>query len=207
MKLYFSKGACSLACRIIINELGLSSEYESVELHSKNKQTETGADFFRINLKGAVPTLITDDGNTLTENVVILQYLAEKANATELLPPASNFEHYRVLEWLNYVATELHKTCGSLFNPNVPQEIKEKVFIPLIKTKLTHIDKHLEQHNFLAGSQFTLPDAYLFVILLWVHHLKIQGPWKNLMRYHTGLVKRAAIKQSLQDEGLVLSHL
>jgi len=65
MKLYYTKGACSLATRIIVNEVGLPCEYESVDLASK--KTETGQDFYTINPKGAVPTLITNNDETLTE--------------------------------------------------------------------------------------------------------------------------------------------
>lgn len=205
MKLYFAKGACSLACRIIINELGISSEYESVDLHGKAKLTETGADFGKINPKGSVPTLITDDGKTLTENVVILQYLAEQAKATDLLPPANHFEHYRVLEWLNYIAADLHKSFSVFFQPHFPQEIKEQFFLPALKNKFNYVDKHLEQHNFLLGNSFTLPDAYLFVMISWLNQFKINGQWKNLARYHNGLLKRASIQQSLKDEGLFLT--
>src|SRR5438105_3850311 len=115
MKLYYAKGACSLAPRIIINELGLSCEYEAVDIKSKNKVTETGEEFLKINPKGVVPVLITDEGKVLTENAVILQYLAELANALNLFPKAENFQHYRTLEWLNFVATEMHKTMGVFF--------------------------------------------------------------------------------------------
>lgn len=112
MKLYYSKGACSLAPRIIINELGVKSEFEAVDLAAK--KTETGQNFLSINPKGAVPVLITNDGQTLTENAVILQYLADTNEGTELLPAFGSFKRYRVLEWLNYIATELHKGAGAV---------------------------------------------------------------------------------------------
>src|SRR5689334_13101143 len=107
MKLYYSKGACSLAVRILLHELGIKSEFEAVDL--KTKRTETNADFLKINPKGAVPTLTTDKQEILTENAVILCYLADEYKAIELLPAPGNFKRYRVLEWLNYVATEIHK--------------------------------------------------------------------------------------------------
>src|SRR5690349_19217638 len=122
MKLYYSKGACSLAVRIIINEIGLQSEYEAVDL--KTKKTATGQDFLKINPKGSVPVIQTDEKQILTENAVIQQYLADTNKATQLLPALGNFERYRVLEWLNFISTELHKGFSPLFNPNVPNELK-----------------------------------------------------------------------------------
>lgn len=201
MKLYYTRGACSLVVRIIINEIGLRAEFENVDLRSK--KTEKGDDFLKINPKGSVPTLQTNDGEILTENAVILQYLADTNGATKLLPGTGDFKRYRVLEWLNYVATELHKTIGALFNPGMPEEVKERVYKPLIKTKCTFVDKNLANHNYLLGDEFTLPDAYLFVMMTWLVHFKFDlNEWPNLQRYFTELKQRKSIHQSLVEEKL-----
>ena len=112
MRLYYSKGACSLAVRIIINEIGTKCEYEAVDL--KSKKTETGQDFLTINPKGAVPTLLTENNEILTEALVIQVYLADQFKNHQLLAPLGDFKRYRTMEWLNYVATELHKGVGIL---------------------------------------------------------------------------------------------
>jgi glutathione S-transferase len=201
MKLEYTKGACSLATRIIINELGLPCEFEAVDL--ANKQTQNGKNFYTINPKGAVPTLVLSNGDVLTENAVIMQYLADTSHAVQLLPPFGDFMRYRVLEWLNYVATELHKGFSPLFNPNLPQEVKDQIIIPMLKMKMTFLDKHLEHNQYLLGNSFTLPDAYLFVMLCWATHFKLNnGEWKHLSRYFTELQKRKSIQQSLKEEGL-----
>lgn len=199
MKLYYSKGACSLVVRIIINEIGLPCDYESVDL--KTKKTETGKDFFNINAKGSVPVLQLDNGKILTENAVILQYIADTARASSLLPNIGEWDRYCVLEWLNYITTELHKGFGSLFNNAIAQDVKEQIFIPLIKAKLTFVNNHLEHHAYLVGNHFTLPDAYLFVILRWAIYFKLNlNDWPNLASYSTELSKRPAIQQSLKEE-------
>lgn len=204
MKLYYTKGACSFAERIIINEIGLTCEFEAVDL--KTKKTASGKDFLQINDKGAVPTLITDDNQTLTENAIILQYLAENTNNSELLPPLGNFNRYKTLGWVNYVATELHKGFGPLFNPAMPQEVKEKITLPLLNKKFAYIDNHLQNNQFLMGEQFTLGDAYLFVILMWSSNFKISlTEFSNLSRYFADLKSRQSIQQSLEEEGITLS--
>lgn len=201
MKLFYSKGACSLVIRIAINEMGLKADFESVNL--ANKKTETGKDYYTINHKGSVPALQLDNGIVLTENAAILQYLADSSQATELLPEPGNFERYRVLEWLNYIATEMHKSFGPLFNPAIPQQLKDDLFIPLIKGKLGYINKQLEKNKYLSGDRFTLPDAYLFVMLLWTAHFKINlKEWSHVAKYFEELSSRKAIQKSLQDEGL-----
>ena len=199
MKLYYTPSACSLVVRIIINELGLKSEFESVDLH--NKKTATGADFLAINSKGSVPALQLDDGQLLTENAVILQYLADTAHANSLLPAIGDFKRYRVLEWLNYTATELHKSIGILFNPAITEEMKTTFFIPLIKTKLNFLNQHLQNHQYLMGEDFTLPDAYVFVVMQWALYFKFDlTKWENISRYLNELRHRKSIQESLKQE-------
>ena len=200
MKLYYTKGACSLVIRIVINEIGFDATFESVDL--KTKRTASGEDFRTINPKGSVPTLQLDNGDTLTENAVILQYLADTAKATELLPALGDFKRYRVLEWLNYITTELHKSIGLLFNPTVTEDMKDKIVIPIIKAKLGYLDKHLSHHHFLLGDDFTLPDAYLFVMLRWSFYFKFDfKEWPHLASYFAELDKRESIVKSLNQEG------
>jgi glutathione S-transferase len=201
MKLYYSKGACSLVIRILINELGLDSEYESVNL--RTKQTESGGDFLKINPKGAVPTLITDDGHTLTENAVIQQYIADTYQAYQLLPQVGDFKRYQILELLNFITTEIHKGFSPLFNPNLPQDIKEKIYIPQLKSKFKLLDNQLQQKKYLFGEGLTLPDIYCFVMLTWAHNFHLAlDEYPNLARYYTDLQKRKAIQYSLSQEAL-----
>lgn len=156
MKLYYSKGSCSLAIRILINELNLKVDFVAVNL--KNKQTEQGQDFFKINIKGAVPSLQLEDGSILTENLVIQQYLADTHNGSALLPKVGEMQRYRVLEWSNFVTTELHKGCGPFFNPDMPADVKEKKSLNRCWSKSsTGLSKPWENINLSPGSNTALP--------------------------------------------------
>jgi len=203
MKLYFSKGACSLVVRIVINELGLTSDFEAVDL--KTKKTEHGKDFLKINPKGAVPVLALDDGSILTENAIILQYLADTAKAGQLLPALGDKNRYRELEWVNYVTTELHKGIGILFNPAITPEMKDTIFIPLIKKKFDYLSQQLGSHDYLLDDHFSLADAYLFVMLTWASNLGIDLT-PQLKRYYEHLLGRKSIQQSLAQEGISIKR-
>jgi len=201
MKLYFSKGACSLTVRINLHEMNIPSVFEAVNL--KSKETETGVNFLTINPKGAVPTLVLDNNEILTENTAILQYLADIHNANHLLPPIGDFKRYRVLEWLSYISADIHKSCGPLFDTQVPEKDKKEIFVPNLKNKLTFAENHLKNNKYLLNDQFTLPDAYLFVILRWMPHLTVDlSEFPNLSRYFNELKQRPAIQQALTEEGL-----
>jgi glutathione S-transferase len=204
MKLYYASSVCSLAVRIIIHELGIACDYEAVNL--KTKQTETGADFLTINPKGAVPALRLTNDEILTENAVILQYLADIHQATELLPPVGEMKRYRILEWLNFVATDLHRYCAPLFWSVFPADIKENVFTPILKKKLAIVEEQLKHHSFLLGGHLTLGDSYLFVILVWLEKLKTNmEEWPHLLRYFNQMKQRKTIQRALAEEGLIAS--
>ncbi len=202
MKLYYSKGACSLAIRITLHEIGIKSEFEAVNL--KTKQTETGKDFLAINPKGAVPTIITDDQQTLTESVAIQQYLADTYHATQLLPAVNDMKRYKVLEWLCYVNNDLHKICGALFNPMIPQDVKTHVFRPMLESKLNIVDHYLQHRAYIMDEQFTVADAYMFVVLNWLPLFDMNvAKWPALARHTSVVAKRPAVQKALAEEGLI----
>jgi glutathione S-transferase len=199
MKLYYAKSACSIVVRIILNELNISFEAESVDL--KAKKTENGANYLEINPKGAVPALQLNNKQVLTENQVILQYLADTTPNQTVLAAVGDLKRYQTLEWLNYISTELHKSLGLFYNPNVTEEMKTKVLLPLIKTRLTYINTNLEKSTYLMGEQFTLPDAYLFVMLRWAHYFKIElSSFTHLEAVMKQMRSQPSVIKSLKQE-------
>lgn len=205
MILYYAPGACSQAPHIILNEAGIAHETAQVNLSSKT--LDDGTDYGSINPKGAVPALKLDDGQVLTENAVILQYIAERAGDEQLLPATSDFRRYRVLEWLNFIATELHKSFGPLFNPASGEETK-KQFRDLIGKKLDYLEGELGSGPYLAGEPFTLADAYLFVILGWAgkHGIDLTH-WANLAAFRERMSQRPAVPSALRAEGLLEAEM
>ncbi|KTD40985.1 glutathione transferase GstA [Legionella parisiensis] len=200
MKLYYTKSACSLAVRIVLNELGLNFQDEEVDLQAK--KTRSDENYLSINPKGAVPALCLDNGDILTENQVILQYLADTTPGQKLLPSVGDLTRYHTLEWLNYVATELHKTAGMFFYPNLNDETKS-IFMSIINVKLKHVNERLASGPYLMGKEFTLPDAYLFVIIRWTHYFKMDlSAYKHIEKFMSIVAERPAIVTSLQQEKL-----
>ncbi len=201
MKLYYKKSACSLIVRIVLNELQLAFEDEEVDLKAKTYQGNQ--DFKVINPKGSVPALVLDNGEILTENAVILQYLADTYSQACLLPSLNSFERYRVLEWLNFIATDIHKGFSPLFNPMIPDTLKAEILKPILKTKFSYINQHLQHHVFIHNNMFTLPDAYLYVMVRWAvgHQIDLNDA-TFLMQYINRLEGRDAIKRSLSQENL-----
>ncbi|HEX8443301.1 MAG TPA: glutathione transferase GstA [Allosphingosinicella sp.] len=199
MKLYYAPGACSQAPHIALRETGAEITLVKVDLAAK--KTEDGADYRAINSKGAVPALKLADGSVLTENAAILQYIADEHSGGELIP-LSGIRRYRLLEWLNYIATELHKGFGPLWNPSTPEEQKESTR-KLIGTKFDFVQQGMGEGPFLTGPEFTIADAYLFVILNWtrIHGIDLQR-WPGLAGFVARVGERPSVKAALKAEGL-----
>lgn len=200
MKLYHAPGTCSLAPHIVIREAGLDIQLERVDLRAR--RTETGRDYLAINPMGAVPALELDDGSLLTENAVLLQYLAALAPAANLAPTGQGAEHWRLLELLNFIATELHKGFSQLF-AKPPEEWRTKA-VEKIKSRFALLALRLRDQPYLTGERFSIADAYAFVMLTWAPKFDIALP-AELEAYRVRVASRPAVKQALQEEGLPTS--
>lgn len=198
MKLYHTPGACSLAPHIVLVES--ASDFEAVAVDLRAKKLANGSDYLAINPKGAVPALGLDDGQVLTENATILQYLADQAGSEELLP-SGGLTRYRVLEWVTFVSTEIHKGFGPLWNPATPAEVKSATRDALGK-KFDFIQERLGE-GFLTGEAFTIADAYLFTVLRWtaIHDIDL-GRWQGLTAYQERVAARPKVGEALAAEGL-----
>jgi glutathione S-transferase len=201
MKLYFSPGACSLSPHIVLLEAGMEFTTETVDLGKKT--TASGADFRTINPKGYVPALELKDGTVLTEGPVIVQFVADLAPESKLAPAAGTLERYRMMEWLNYISAEVHKSFSPLFNPAASDELKEGARKTLTE-RFGYLARSLEGRDYLMGSQFTVADAYLFTVLSWAGYVKLDlSGWPAVQAYLGRVGARPAVQQALRDEGLI----
>jgi glutathione S-transferase len=203
MRLYYLPGACSLSPHIVLREAGLPFELDRVDYATR--KTEGGVDFASINPKGMVPTLQLDEGEILTEGAVIVQYLGDQKPGSGLVPPPGSMARYRVQEWLNYIASELHKTFSPLFNPKTPDEFREMLKERLSK-QFEHLDRHLAKNQFLAGSTFTAADAYCFTVLRWAASPRVSldiAHWPNLKAYFDRIAARPKVQEAMKAEGLL----
>jgi glutathione S-transferase len=196
MQLYHTPGTCSMASRIVLAEAGINAD--SVVVNLKDKTLPDGNSYLQVNPKGQVPALVLNDGEVLTEGAVILQYIADQAPETGLLPPAGDLARYRVLEWNNYIATELHKTFSPLMRPNTPPEFAEITKTALLPRAFGVLDRRLAMSDYLGGTTFSIADAYAFVILGWTKRLEMDlSTWPNIQTYLKRIESRPAVQSVL----------
>lgn len=201
MQLFIAPGACSLAPHIVSREAVIPLETVRVDLRTKRAQD--GRNFLEVNPKGAVPALVLDSGQILTEAAVIIQYLADLAPEAQLLPQPTTFERYRALEWLNFIATELHKGFGPLWNTAMPDAAAALTKEQLAK-KFDYLNRELSNRNYLLGNRFTAPDAYAFTILGWTKLFNIDlKRWPNVAAYLDRIAGRPQVRHAMLAEGLV----
>lgn len=201
MKLYFVPGACSMAPHITAREAGLALDLEKVDL--EKRQTASGEDFWKVSPKGYVPVVKLDNGQTLTEGPAILQYIADQKPESGLAPAHGTLERYRLIEWLNFISTEIHKAFTPFFNPKLTPEWRENQ-LELLGRRFDFVVKKLDGKPYLMGDKFTVADAYLFTNLGWMNFLKLDmEKWPSLKEYMARVAARPAVKETMRAEGLI----
>ena len=199
MKLYYAPGACSQAAHIVLHEAGLEHESEAVDLRAH--RTANQDDYYAINSKGAVPALELDGGEVLTENGAVLQYLGDRSGDDDLLP-ASGLDRYRVIEWLSYLGSDVHKSFGPLFNPASSDEVKQGAR-DMVAKKFDFIENSLGGGKYLTGTRMSVADPYLFAMLGWTgkHGIDL-ARWPGLNAFRNRMAQRKAVQAVLRAEGL-----
>lgn len=183
-KLYYTPTSCGAASFITAHAAGLHGLHvEQVDL--KTHVTKSGKDFYTVNAKGNVPTLVLADGTVLNEGASILQFLADQKPSANLVPAAGTVERYRLLNALNHVASEVHPRIGALFS--VPDSVKE-FFVQRATQKLLYLEKELTGKKFYVGDHFTIVDAYLYVVLNWTQWVNLNlDTYPTVKSYYEGI--------------------
>jgi glutathione S-transferase len=174
-----------------------------VKVSRHTGKTSDGVDFIEINSKGYVPALVLDNGELLTENAALLQYVADLNPAAKLAPPAGTIERYRLAEWLAYINSEVHKAFSPLFMPKASEDLKEYARGNLTK-RVGWLAGQLGSKPYLLGEQFSVADAYLFVVLSWSVHVNFDlSVWPNLEAFQERVAARPHVIEAMTAEGLL----
>ena len=200
MKLYYAPGACSMASRISLYEIGQPAEFVKTDIRAK--QTENGRDFREINPLGYVPALELDGGEILTENGAILPYIAGLKPGA-LAPQGDALAEARLHQALGFLGSELHKAFGPFFGN--PEGEARDAAMQKLNSRLDHVEQHLNDgREYWLGDRFTVADAYAFVVLSWADHFGISySDRPNIERYVERIRGRETVQRALRDEGLL----
>jgi glutathione S-transferase len=199
MDLYFSPLACSLATRIALYEAGAAARF--VEVDPKTKQTSDGGAFRELNALALVPVLRTDEGELLSENAAVLQYVADRHPAAQLAPPAGSSERSRLQQWLCFIGTELHKALYvPLLDRTAPDAVRAYA-LEKHRSRLDHLERHLTGRQYLL-ERFSVADGYLFAVLNWSLVLPplALAQWPAVHAYHERLKERPSIARAFAEE-------
>lgn len=198
MKLYFAPFTCSLSPHIALREAGLPFELEKVD--NKTKRTASGRDYLEINPKGYVPALEISEGIVLTEGPAIVQYVADQKPESKLAPEAGTIGRYRLIEWLNFISTELHKQFSPLFKGSTTDEERGRVREQITK-RFSTLEAALANGPYLMGETFTVADGYAFTVLNWTRSTQIDlGRFPVIQAYQERIAARPKVKEAVEYE-------
>lgn len=201
MRLYFKPGACSLASRIVLIELGQA--FEAIRVDTDAGLTEDGRDYRAVNPRGYVPALELKDGRVVTENPAVLQYLAD-LQPDRLAPAAGSWDRVRLQEALSFISSELHKAFSPFFHGEAQGERRAPAEA-LLKRRLGEVEQMLGQESpYLLGDRMSVADIYLFVVLNWTGFIgfSLQG-WPRLYDFMSRMAAHASVRAALLQEGLL----
>jgi glutathione S-transferase len=193
MKLYYVPGnACSITPHIIANELGINLQLEKVEMKGSERKY-SGGDFRKINPLGYIPALEVESGKILTETQSMIQYLADLNPEKNLIPKYGTWERIICVQWLAFIATEIHKGFSALFYESSPEAKINSM--KRLTGRFDHIEKHLNENQFILGTNFSVCDAYLYNLINWMPEVDMNvDQWKNISEYY----KKLGLRESIQ---------
>lgn len=201
MKLYFSPGSCGLSPQIALREAGL--DFDLVKVDFSTKKTTEG-DYHAVTSKGYVPALQLDNGDVITEGAVILQWIADQHPERHLLPSHGTGQRYKAMEWLNYIATDLHKGMAVMFSSFVDADSKTRFAVGNLAKVFANIDEHLSTNDYVLGEQFCLADGYLYNVLTWPSRVNIDiSKYTSIQKFLARMELRHSVRAALSSEGLL----
>lgn len=200
MKLYYAPGACSLAAHIALREAGVDVDMAKVDLRTHT--LVDGSDFRAVNPRGYVPVLVLDNGEAMSEVAAILQYIADYWPKADLAPAAGSMGRYRLMEWLAFFNSEIHKPIGLLFDRSLDPGTRSAVQARL-SARLDWTSWQFGDKPFLLGETFSVADAYLYACLRALRAVGLSlADWPLLLHYANRVAARPAVDAALRVEEL-----
>lgn len=197
MKLYFSPGACSLADHIALLEVGATFETEAVDM--RTKRTASGEDFRTVNPKGYVPALVLDDCEVLTENIAVLDWIADQYPQ---LRRHGSLSRTRQLEMLTFISTEIHRAFKPMWHAG--GEAEKQAARETVAGLLAFTAARM-QGDYLFGRDLSVADCYLFVMLRWAEKFGIVTP-DALLQLRQRMEQRPSVQAALAREEASSPH-
>ncbi|KAJ3253108.1 hypothetical protein HK103_000858 [Boothiomyces macroporosus] len=201
-QLYFTPTSCGAASYISAKKGGLIGtkvipNLVDIREHKVKSGALKDTDYYKVNPKGNVPTLILEDGTILNENAGVLQKIADLAPAGALAPANGTNARYLLQSKLSYISSEVHSSYGPLFNPATPEEVK-KWTSAKIAAKLDYLNRvDLAGKKYIVGDSFTVADAYLYIVLSWSPFVQVDlSKYPEVERYFKGIAELDFVKEA-----------
>lgn len=204
LTLHYAPGTCSLVSHIALHEADTPHEARRIDLAKGEQQ---GEEFLAVNPHGRVPALVTPQG-TITENVAILNYLADSFGAEGSVPTDDPYARARANQLLGWFSSSVHIAFAQIFRPNRFSPLDE-AHGAISDGGRAALGSHFNElddlcgSGWLAGDGFTAADGYAAVFHRWARlrkfDMSVYPRWTALV---SRVVERPAVVRALEKEGL-----
>lgn len=203
LKLYYSPGACALASHIALEEAGADYEIQKVDLRQGEQKTP---EYLAINPAGSTPALVTDEG-VLTENLVIMGYVAQTHPEARLADNDSSFNFGKMQSFNGFLASSLHPAVSKvLFARPALEGEAHQAALDLALSRYRIVEDSLFKGPWATGECYTVADGYLVVFTRWGRQAGFLTPeaFPRLNDHLDRVQARPAVQRVLAAEGVAV---
>ncbi len=210
-QLYYFPGSANLAPHILLGELNLEFELIYVD---RDCAAHKRPEYLQMNPSGRIPVLIDGD-LVLYETAAICLHLVDTHPDCGLIPVPGSAARAGVYKWLMYLTNTLQTELMVYFYPQrlidgeqgaaqVKAHAQQRIsdMLDLLEAEL------LERGPYLAGSEYSLLDGYLFMLCHWTREMDAPARQRpRLKALLEALLAREAVQRALSGEGIQAPYI
>ncbi len=205
LKLYYTASTCSLATHIVLEEVG--ADYSTVRIDFATAQ-QTSPEYLKINPKGRVPALVTDEG-ILTETPAMLVYVAQRFPKARLAPMDDPFFFAQIQSFNSYLCSHLHVAHAHRMRGHRWVDADDAAAIAAMQRKVPEsvggafemIEREMLKGPWVMGDQYTICDPYLFTLAQWLEKDGVDpARIPRVVDHRRRMSERPSVKKAIAEE-------
>lgn len=205
LEFYYAPDTCALASHIALKDAGADFQSRRIDF---GKAEQRSPDYLRVNPKGRVPALVTEQG-ILTETPALLAYIAQSFPAAGLAPLDDPFAFAQVQAFNSYLCSTLHVAHAHRMRGHRWVDAADAEAIAAMQRRVpesvaacyAYIEEQAFAGPFVMGDSYSIADPYLFTLAQWMEGDGVDPrDFPKLAAHHEMMQSRPAVRDALRAE-------